>query len=118
MKYNTQFYRKHFPGCEKYVFNTDQYWKCSIRNYAFSLQHHSGTCKMGPITDFEAVVNHELKVHGVKGLRVVDASIFPTIPAAHTNAVVYMVAEKAADMIKKDWLKQFSTKAFTRNYYS
>lgn len=50
----------------------------------------------------EAVVDDQLRVHGVKGLRVVDASIFPTAPACHPCAPVVMVAEKAADMIKNE----------------
>lgn len=58
---------------------------------------------MGPSTDREAVVDPELKVHGVKGLRVVDGSIMPNIVAGHTNAVVFMIGEKASDMIKKEW---------------
>lgn len=49
------------------------------------------------------VVDYSLKVHGVSGLRVVDASIFPVIPDAHIQATTYMVAEKAADMIKEEW---------------
>lgn len=60
---------------------------------------------MGPATDPEAVVNGELQVHGVRNLRIVDASIMPTIPAAHTNAATFMIGEKGADMVKATWRK-------------
>lgn len=60
---------------------------------------------MGDVHDESAVVDPQLRLIGVKGLRVVDASIFPTIPSSHTNSVVYMVAEKAADMIKSEWTR-------------
>ena len=61
--------------------------------------HLVGTCRMAPEGDPRAVVDHELRVRGMEGLRVVDASIMPTIPSANTCAAVYMIAEKAADMI-------------------
>ena len=61
--------------------------------------HPMGTCRMGPNTDATAVVDHELRVHGLAGLRVADASIMPTMPSANTNASSLMIGEKAADMI-------------------
>jgi len=68
-----------------------------VRNFVESAYHPSCSCKMG--TDDLAVVDPQTRVHGIKGLRVVDSSIFPTIPNGNLNAPTIMVAERAADMI-------------------
>ncbi|XP_050539423.1 glucose dehydrogenase [FAD, quinone]-like [Daktulosphaira vitifoliae] len=91
------------PGCTDISFDSDAYWKCAARQISYSIYHLSGTCKMGPIGDPTAVVDPRLRVHGIKHLRVIDASIIPEIPVAHTNAPTIMIGEKGADMIKEDW---------------
>ena len=70
------------------------------RNSATTIYHPTGTCKMG--TDKMAVVDPALKVIGIKGLRIADASIMPTITSGNTNAPAIMIGEKVADMILKD----------------
>jgi choline dehydrogenase len=70
-----------------------------IRRTGATTWHLSGTCKMGE--DEMAVVNAELRVHGFEGLRVVDASVMPTVPSGNTNAPTIMVAERAADLIMR-----------------
>ena len=65
--------------------------------------HPVGTCKMGPAHDDAAVVDDQLRVHGIQGLRVIDASIMPTITSGNTNAPTVMIAERGADFVKKDY---------------
>jgi choline dehydrogenase-like flavoprotein len=77
---------------------TDQQIEQFIRDYSDSIYHPVGSCRMGN-TDLD-VVDAQLRVHGLQGLRVVDASIMPRVVSGNTNAPVMMIAEKAADMIK------------------
>ena len=79
---------------------TDEDLKDYIRQFGGTIFHPVGTCKMG--NDNDAVVDERLRVRGIRRLRVVDASIIPTIVGGNTNAPSIMIGEKASDMIKED----------------
>ena len=72
-----------------------------VRRNATTFYHPVGTCRMGK--DPLAVVDHELRVHGVAGLRVVDASVMPTLVGGATHAAAVMIGEKGASLVKKGW---------------
>jgi choline dehydrogenase len=80
--------------------NTDDEWLDYARQYGSTAYHLIGTARMGPVTDKTSVVDDELRVHGLQGLRVVDASVMPSMPSANTYSSTMMIAEKASDMIR------------------
>ncbi|XP_065349424.1 glucose dehydrogenase [FAD, quinone]-like [Cloeon dipterum] len=98
----TEFEDDYKPCSNKHEIGSDEYYECCLRHIGATLYHPVGTCKMGPDSS-DSVVDPELKVHGVKGLRVVDASIMPKIVSANTNAAAIMIGERGADFVKKDW---------------
>lgn len=84
------------PQCQQYDKNTRDYLRCYGRCMSSTYYHYVGTCAMGKVVD------SRLRVKGVKGLRVIDSSIMPTISSGTTNAPTVMIGEKGADMIKED----------------
>ncbi|KAJ1519790.1 hypothetical protein ONE63_005043 [Megalurothrips usitatus] len=94
------------PAPAKYCSDLDadsaEYLKCLTRTATLSMWHWSCTCRMGREDDEEAVVNPRLLVRNVRGLRVVDASVMPTVTSGNTNAPVILIAEKASDLIRED----------------
>ena len=86
---------EYLPGPEV---NTDAELLNYARQYGGTVYHPTSTCRMGP--DPMAVVDEQLRVHGMDGLRVVDASIMPIVASGNTNAPTIMIAEKAVDMIR------------------
>jgi choline dehydrogenase len=73
-----------------------------LRNIGIAGVHSAGTCKMGPASDPMAVVDQFCHIHGLEGLRVVDASVMPEVIRANTNATTMMMAERVADWMKAD----------------
>src|SRR4029077_17047776 len=82
------------PGAERTTDDEILEW---VKKAAETTYHPVGTCKMG--TDPMAVVDAQLRVHGIAGLRIADASILPTLTSGNTNAPSIMIGEKAADML-------------------
>lgn len=91
------------PQCSQYTKDSDEYWHCAIVHETRPENHQTGTCKMGPATDPMAVVSPRLKVHGMKNLRVADASIMPQVVSGNPVATINMIGERAAAFIIEDW---------------
>ena len=90
-------------------FSGNAYWECFVRHLTMTMYHPTGTCAMGKVLD------RELRVFGVKNLRVADASVMPETVSGNTNAPVVMIAEKAADMIRVQWGIPILNEAIPRN---
>lgn len=100
------FVKTPLPACKDFKWGTEEYLRCMARSYTSSTYHPVGSCKMGPEGDKTAVVDPRLKVRGVKGLRVIDASIMPNVNRGNTNAPSMMIGEKGVDMVLEDWLNK------------
>ncbi|XP_075156964.1 glucose dehydrogenase [FAD, quinone]-like [Haematobia irritans] len=90
--------------CKRLKFKSNDYWHCYLKYMSTTCYHPVGTAKMGSPEDPTAVVDPRLRVKGVENLRMVDASIMPLITSGNTNAPTLGIAEKAADLIKEDWM--------------
>ena len=80
---------------------TDEEIRAYIRATTQTTWHVVGSCKMG--NDVDAVVDSDLRVHGIDGLRVIDSSVFPTVPSSNTNAPTIALGEKGADLVLRSW---------------
>ncbi|XP_045125683.1 glucose dehydrogenase [FAD, quinone]-like [Portunus trituberculatus] len=96
-------YSKPLRSCAAHQFGSDEYWRCFVKNMATTFYHFAGTCKMGPASDPFSVVDQNLRVRGVAGLRVVDASVMPVVVSGNPMAAIIMIAERAADLMKEEW---------------
>lgn len=108
---NTEEFKKHegtllqlpLLDCKDLEYQSDEYWRCYATYMSTSMYNPTSTAKMGPKNDKSSVVDSRLKVKGIQGLRVIDASVMPKVVSANINPAVIMIAEKGADFVKEDW---------------
>ncbi|XP_050507485.1 glucose dehydrogenase [FAD, quinone]-like [Diabrotica virgifera virgifera] len=102
-KINAKLELQPIKQCSQYQFLSREYWYCASRYIVTHNNHPVGTCKMGPDPKLGHVVDDQLKVHGIKKLRIADASVIPLSTSSHINAICYMIGEKASDLIKLNY---------------
>ncbi|KAJ8939681.1 hypothetical protein NQ314_011044, partial [Rhamnusium bicolor] len=105
-KYGLELPVEEYGDCKhKYGYDSDEFWKCAVRYYTGPENHQASSCRMGPSTDPLAVVDNQLQVYGIDGLRIMDASAMPILVSGNTHATIVMMAERGVDFIKQRWLK-------------
>ncbi|UPL02822.1 hypothetical protein LCI18_013756 [Fusarium solani-melongenae] len=93
------------PSANHHKLQTREDWVPYVRENATTCYHAAGTCAMGKQSDPFAVLDEKLRVKGVKGLRVADCSVMPLLNSGHTQMPAFGIGEKAADLIKEEWLQ-------------
>jgi choline dehydrogenase-like flavoprotein len=104
VRYGFALSNKPVKHCEHLKFGCDAYWECAIKHDTAAENHQAGSCMMGPANERLAVVDNQLRVHGVEGVRVADTSVMPRVVSGNTNAPAIMIGERAADFVKRTWL--------------
>lgn len=99
-EHEAELVRIRLDDCDKHEYQSYEYWACYMSHMASTDYHPVGTAKFGPNSDPYAVTDQYLKVKGISGLRVIDASIFPTHVSGNPNAAVIMCAEKGSISLK------------------
>ncbi|VVD00344.1 unnamed protein product [Leptidea sinapis] len=102
-KYDPLLHLAPYPTCSSHPLGSESYWECAIRTMLVSQRRQTSTCKMGLRSDPDAVVDPELRVYGIDGLRVADVSVLPKTISGHTIAPEIMIGEKVSDLIRKTW---------------
>lgn len=106
-KINTKLLMSPLSSCSNFEPWSKEYWYCTLKYLTTDIFHPMGTCPMGLRSKNKTVVNHRLQVHGIRNLRVADASVFPSTISGHPSAVCIMIGEKISDIIK-DKYKQLN----------
>ena len=101
---NSTFFADFYSACSGMGdVRSSPFLTCLVANYSTTIYHPSGTVMMGPPGSPGSVVDSRLRVIGLKGLRVVDASIMPIITSGNLNAPTIMIGERASDFIRRDY---------------
>lgn len=103
MKHEAKLVRMPLADCKNMEYLSDEYWRCYVASMSRSAGRQFGSTRMGA-DKIDSVVDGRLKVHGVDGLRVVGSSVLPSSVGGQSNSATVMVAERAADFVKADWM--------------
>ncbi|CAG9835424.1 unnamed protein product [Diabrotica balteata] len=115
-KYGPELIKEDYGECnKKYKHDSDDFWQCAIRYYTGPENHQACSLKMGPSSDPMAVIDNRLMVHGIDGIRVMDASAMPILVSGNTHATIVMMAERGVDFIKARWRPQPIVNRFGNN---